>query len=113
MVWGDDDEEEEEEGKDDIGVLLLLLFLSLSAVDFSEGSGVDVSELALLLARTLLISSLSSPFVFKKAVFRSTDSLAIDSSCRNLAACSRRVVREGGDEEVVVVVVVVVVFCWF
>lgn len=45
--------------------------------------------------RTLWTSSSPSPLDFKKTVLRSGDSFAIDSSCRNLFACSRSVARVG------------------
>lgn len=62
-------------------------------------SDVDVVSLPLASAfretpRRLSISSPCSPFDSKKAILRPVASFLIESSSRNLAACSRRVDRE-------------------
>ena len=65
----------------DPDVVVSLLLLLVVASSFRE------------IPRRLSISSLRNPFVSRNAALRSVDASRIDSSSRNLVACSRRVGR--------------------
>ncbi len=92
-------EEGEAEGDEDSGALLLSVCVLSWTVLRSEGVS---SEDGCSESRSWWISSELRPFFSRRAALRSRETSRIDSSSRNLRACSRT--ESSGDEEVVEVV---------